>query len=99
MATTARLQMDMASLQDISSLTRQEANLPRLNDLYRLEAIQLKAAAEAAAVQEPPNEALLGAIGMVAFDRHMDSTPPTRRGDTFLLLETIGIAFPATLER
>jgi hypothetical protein len=92
--------MDMASLQDVSSMERREATMPRLYDLYRLEAIQLKNAAEAAAVQEPPNEAMLGAIGMVAFDRHMDdSRESTHRQDTFLLLETIGIAFPATLER
>ena len=99
MSTTARLSMDMASLQEIGSLTRQEANLPRLNELYKLETIQLKTAAETAAAQEPPNEALLGAIGMVAFDRHMDSSARTHRQDTVLLVETIGIAFPATLER
>ncbi|MFI5271162.1 MAG: hypothetical protein ACHQT9_03910 [Candidatus Saccharimonadales bacterium] len=96
MSTTARLQMDMGSLQELSAMDRREVTLPRLNDLYRLETIQLKSAAEAAAAQEPPNEALLGAIGMVAFDRHMDSSARTHRQDTVLLIETIGIAFPAS---
>jgi hypothetical protein len=77
-------------------MERQEATLLRLNELYRLETIQLKNAAEAAAAQEPPNEAMLGAIGMVAFDRHMRPEARFENQDAFLLLETIGIAFPAT---